>query len=138
MKKRAKVYANHPRCVNLGCNNYALVRNIPLSGKIGFRPHCNHCQKASYGAHAHKPNVIPFKKNICSNQDGHLGFACVVNWPNLPNWAKGLTEIDHIDGNSSNDELTNLQELCTICHKLKGQKNGDYNSFRKRKTLSCK
>jgi 5-methylcytosine-specific restriction endonuclease McrA len=39
-----------------------------------------------------------------------------------------MTEVDHKDGDYSNHDPENLEELCVICHKLKGQRNGDYNN----------
>ena len=39
--------------------------------------------------------------------------------------------IDHIDGNRSNNELTNLQTLCKDCHHIKSLKNNDYARRRK-------
>lgn len=38
----------------------------------------------------------------------------------LTNWLTGLIplELDHIDGNNSNNELTNLRLLCPNCHAL--------------------
>jgi 5-methylcytosine-specific restriction endonuclease McrA len=39
-----------------------------------------------------------------------------------------MTEVDHKDGDYSNHDLENLEELCVVCHKLKGQQNGDYNN----------
>lgn len=125
------IYPNHPQCVNHGCNEYVILNSIDKQGRPRYRPHCGHCQAASFGKHPHRLGVTPFKTGQCSNKDGHLGFPCLIKWSKVPKWAKGMTEIDHIDGDNSNNSIDNLQELCPICHKLKGQLNGDYRGFRK-------
>ena len=123
-----------PTCINHGCDSLV----VPMSGKVTdsnprWRVHCGDCQKASYGGKEHKSGVTPFKTGKCSNTDGHLGFDCMIKWSKVPNWAKGMTEVDHIDGNSINNNISNLDELCPICHKLKGQISDDYNNTRKPK-----
>ena len=35
-------------------------------------------------------------------------------------------DIDHIDGNHANNDLSNLQTLCANCHRLKTYSNKDY------------
>lgn len=35
-------------------------------------------------------------------------------------------DVDHIDGNHSNNSSTNLQEICANCHRLKTKLNKDY------------
>ncbi len=35
-------------------------------------------------------------------------------------------DIDHIDGNHSNNDVTNLQTLCANCHRLKTYLNEDW------------
>ena len=35
-------------------------------------------------------------------------------------------DIDHIDGNHSNNDESNLQTLCANCHRLKTHLNRDY------------
>ena len=107
-----------PVCLNHGCNNV-----VAHSGER-YRPFCHHCHKHNYGAATLKPGVTPFKTGKCSNQDGHLGVECPMNY-NVK-WVFGLTEIDHIDGNHLNNTPGNCQELCTLCHKYKGMLAGDY------------
>ena len=111
-----------PICINHGCSKPAMI------DRGRYRIHCSHCQSASWGKWPHAPGVTPYKTGKCSNADGHLGFACSVDWSKIPSDAKGMTEIDHIDGDSTNHSYTNLDELCPICHKLKGQRAGDYNN----------
>jgi hypothetical protein len=121
-----------PDCVNHGCGKPAVKLYENKDGTVRYRPHCGHCQKASYGGHPHAKGVTPFKTGKCSNTDSHLGFKCLVDWNNLPPGARGLTEIDHKDGDPCNNDHSNLDELCPLCHKLKGQMNGDYNRTRSR------
>ena len=121
-----------PICVNHGCYEQVTYSHKDTQGVRRWRPHCSHCQSASWGKWPHREGVTPFKTGKCNNRDGHLGFKCLIKWSQVPADAKGMTEIDHIDGDYTNNELDNLDELCPICHKLKGQKSGDYDNTRHR------
>ena len=136
-----------PTCINHGCEKPAMAQSCTnkeaeLTGR--WRIHCGNCQKASYGGTNLREGVTSFKIGRCSNVDGHLGFECCMNWKKVNKQFKkqsqvkgvhyytisGITEVDHIDGDPSNDDPDNLQELCSFCHKVKGQKAGDYNRMR--------
>jgi len=124
--------SSRPICINHGCTSPVST----MKGKITdanprWRVHCGDCQKASYGGKPHKPGVTPYKTGRCTNTDGHLGFSCLIKWSEVPAWATGMTEVDHRDGNPNHNDHANLDELCPMCHKLKGQLNGDYNGKRK-------
>jgi hypothetical protein len=41
-----------------------------------------------------------------------------------------MTEVDHKDGNHCNNSPDNLDELCIVCHKIKGQMSGDYDRLK--------
>ena len=121
-----------PTCINHGCSKPVTYSHRDQQGNKRWRIHCGHCQKASYGAWAHAPGVTSYKTGQCSNTDSHLGWACFTDLSSAPSWAKGLTQVDHIDGDHTNNHPSNLDELCPLCHMLKGQQAGDYNNQRRR------
>lgn len=55
----------------------------------------------------------------------------MIKWTKVPAWAKGMTEIDHKDGDRANNDHSNLDELCPMCHKLKGQQSGDFDNTKR-------
>ena len=110
---------SRPICLNEGCG-----MNVTCSGSR-WRPFCSRCHKAGYGAAVLKEGVVAFKTGKCSNQNGHLGFTCGIDYEKAP-WAKGQTQIDHIDGNHLNNVPDNCDELCDMCHTYKGKLMGDF------------
>ena len=65
---------------------------------------CTSCRKNKYKTH---------KKNHCES----CGF--------IPIHSVQL-DVDHIDGNHSNDTVDNLMTLCANCHRLKTYVNNDH------------
>ena len=64
---------------------------------------------------------LKYRKDHCENTDGRLGFVCqalIVNDCQL--------DVDHIDGNSENNDPINLQTLCKNCHSVKTLMYKDY------------
>ena len=110
-----------PTCINYGCDKLC----APVGNR--YRPHCWKCHKAGYGDGTLAEGVTPWKTGICSNHDGHLGFPCPMDYDKAP-WARrtSTTEIDHKDGDKTNNDPSNLQELCQCCHKEKGRQAGDF------------
>lgn len=119
-----------PTCINYGCNRLCAWDKKDANGKRNWRVHCGVCQRASYGAAKYPKGVTPYKKGACCNTDGHLGFVCSTDFTKWP--IKPITEVDHKDGNHTNHDHSNLEELCKNCHIIKGRLNGDFNN-RKRK-----
>lgn len=70
-----------------------------------------------------------FRKTYCENVDSRLGFQCTTNifW-------EGMLQVDHIDGDPTNNVEENMQTLCACCHAYKGWREGDYKTAG-RKTL---
>ena len=61
------------------------------------------------------------RKEYCENIDGRLGDPCTTTI--VGNY---LLDVDHIDGNPSNNDPANLQTLCACCHRVKTRKYEDY------------
>ena len=123
------ILAFRPTCINHGCNKPVTYMHKDEQGNKRWRVHCGHCQAASYGKWPHRPGVTPFKTGHCSNSDSHLGFACAINYKKAP-WAEGMTEVDHKNGDCTDNRVKNLDELCPMCHKRKSRLAGDFNGYR--------
>ena len=121
-----------PVCINPGCGSFC----VPMRGRVGdadvrYRVFCGTCHKNSYMDYPLAAGVTRFKKNRCSNTGSRLGFPCVIDWALVESTGFKLsTEIDHKNGNNTDNRAVNLQELCSVCHKEKGKRAGDHDSWR--------
>lgn len=61
-----------------------------------------------------KPWMV-YRKDYCENPECT---ATIID--------KCQLDVDHIDGNRSNNHESNLQTLCANCHRLKTKRNGDH------------
>lgn len=61
------------------------------------------------------------KKNYCENKDGRLEFKCTAKIIHMT-----MLQVDHIDGNPSNNDPSNKQTLCANCHRYKTFIEGDH------------
>ena len=94
-----------PKC---GCGSNADLKGVGKTGKKYYRTNCKKCRKEAHKA----------KKGYCER--------CLT----VPE-DKKLLDVDHIDGNSSNNVIQNLQTLCKSCHRIKTDENGDYKNREK-------
>lgn len=73
-----------------------------------------------------------YRKSYCENLDSRLGFPCTTTII-IP----AQLEVDHINGNPSDNDPNNLQTLCGCCHTYKSFINEDYKTpGRKKMKLS--
>jgi len=98
--------------------------------------HCGKCYDIEYHPYA------AHRKDYCENQDGRLGFVCTWTHPTpeqldvmglVEDW-KGHLDVDHINGDPSDNRPENCQTLCKCCHPYKTAIYKDYASAG-RKTL---
>lgn len=128
----SNVLSFRPTCVNPGCGSLC----VPQRGRVGehgvrYRVFCSQCHRNSYTDFVLRPGVRRFKKGRCSNTNSRLGFPCVIDWDLVERTGfKISTEVDHKNGNNTDNRASNLQELCGICHSEKGKREGDHDPFR--------
>jgi len=91
---------NRPLC---GCGNLAEKKGIGIYGNDVYRSRCTTCRKTGQR----------YKKDHCEK----CGFIAED---------RVQLDIDHIDGNPSNNDTLNLQTLCANCHRLKSKVNNDW------------
>ena len=86
-----------------GCGWPAQSKGVNAKGEQIFRSNCSACRTAARKS----------KKDSCER----CGF--------IPE-DKVQLDVDHIDGDRSNNDITNLQTLCANCHRLKTKQNRDF------------
>ena len=81
-------------------------------------------KKAGYSnVNDYKNSLHPYRryrKDYCENIDKRLGFKCTTNlfWD-------GMLDVDHRNGDPTDNRPRNLQTLCKCCHAYKTHKNKD-------------
>jgi 5-methylcytosine-specific restriction endonuclease McrA len=82
------------------------------AGNGNYHKYCSNHHKRKYGMQgAYKR----YRKEYCENIDGRFGFTCTTTIL----ITKVQLHVDHIDGDNTNDEVSNLQTLCADCHAIK-------------------
>ena len=98
------------------------------AGFDSVREHLDYkAQKKGFKSHtAYENSKHPYlrhRKCYCENIDGRFGFKCTTTI-----MIDAMLQVDHIDGNPSNNDIYNLQTLCACCHVYKTIINKDYQS----------
>lgn len=134
---------DRPKCSKKGCCKPRAIINTLKDGTPNYRTVCqshhqkNICAKngvsstqrltaerqgltLSEYANQYHP-YRKYRKEYCENKDGRLGYKCTATivWD-------GQLDVDHMDGNPSNNNPANLQTLCKCCHAYKTNINEDY------------
>ena len=108
-------------CCNIGCSNER-ARMTRLDNPVPkFRSTCGSCYNAGRGVGPFRFGVVPIKKDYCENQDARLGVKCTSTIE-----GRWQLDMDHIDGNNSNNDPDNLQTLCKNCHAKKSRLQNDH------------
>jgi 5-methylcytosine-specific restriction endonuclease McrA len=98
-----------PKCK---CGSKADIKGVSAKGKNYYRSNCLRCRKTAQKA----------KKGYCEK--------CLT----VP-LDKKLLDVDHIDADTSNNHINNLQTLCKPCHSVKTRENWEYKNHEKMRKL---
>ena len=100
------------------CGKKPAAINYKMHGKTYFRKRCDSCIRKKRNLPAPKPrwHLEGNKKKLHCEKCGFIAEHRVQ------------LDVDHIDGNNKNNDLSNLQTLCANCHRYKTflNKDGSY------------
>ena len=104
---------DRPDCV--ACDRQARYHTKNEDGSVKYwRKYCTMCHK-NRGQKQYRYRI--HKKDHCEE----CGF--IAKHPTQ-------LDVDHIDGDKHNEDIKNLQTLCSNCHRLKTVMSGDHNGER--------
>ena len=94
---RARGYLTRERC---GCGNWSKMEGLDKNGQRRWRNRCEVCRQKAW----------EHRKDYCEH--------CGKKWEGGKKF-----DVDHIDGNPSNNDPSNLQTLCRKCHSTKSEED---------------
>jgi len=119
-----------PICITPRCKNECqFMGKYRVDGSPIYRRFCGSChierqatkkgQTKAEWVNAMHP-YRKYRKDYCENRDGRFGFKC-----NYKIRFSGQLQVDHKNGNPTDDRSKNLQTLCANCHIFKTFSKGD-------------
>lgn len=123
-------YQDRPTCSVEGCNTQAALKQDYYDGYAIYRLVCGRhhkyaCAERAGLSLAQWTNTFhpyrKYRKSYCENKDARLGYQCTTTIV-----IDAQLEVDHINGNPSDNDPLNLQTLCACCHKYKTLINEDH------------
>jgi len=131
LKKKRVDISKRPRCIHPGCDRHGQHTGIyRKDGSPCFRKHCTKHHGMRYGILGWE--YKKYRKDYCENRDSRLGFRCSYTIR-----IEGQLQVDHKNGNPSDNRPRNLQTLCANCHVFKTIQSRD-NMTPGRKTLKIR
>jgi hypothetical protein len=108
-----------PTCEVSGCSNKAMYCYQYDDGTYRWRKRFGHYICSTHQKHTWHP-TLKHRKDYCQNIDGRLGKACTTTifW-------SGMLDVDHRNGDPTDNRPRNLQTLCKCCHAYKTHMSGD-------------
>ena len=112
-------WVNRPKCQIDDCQNQAMYTYQYDDGTWKWRVRHGKIICSTHHERTWHPSR-KHRKDYCENISGFLGFKCTTNlmWD-------GMLDVDHKNGNPSDNRKINLQTLCKCCHAYKTHKNKD-------------
>ena len=109
-----------PKCVNAGCDHFVAVRDVKNSS---LKSECNTC------INARKDGVIivgvkQHKKTFCENPE----CPCDLSYWDGSAAKNSALDLDHVNGDHTDNSPENIITICKICHAVKTHNNNDANS----------
>lgn len=133
MSKKVVDISDRPKCCVKYCRNKGQhTGNYRKDGTPIFRKYCtdHHYERQAEKKGLTKNEWVnsfhPYRQHreeYCENRDGRLGFKCRYKIR-----FSGQLQVDHKNGNPSDNRKRNLQTLCANCHIFKTNANKDYKS----------
>ena len=102
-------HKNHQIAIDAGFDSYAdynAHKNHQIAIDAGFENYTDYTNS--------KHPYRKYRLTYCENVDSRLDYRCTTTIK-----LSAQLEVDHIDGDPSNNDPENLQTLCSCCHKYK-------------------
>lgn len=112
-KEAAADASSRPLCVD--CGRLPVQKKGFYKGKQRYTSRCYRCLTERLGPqyNSKERKYRPFKKDHCEE----CGF--IAKHP-------AQLDVDHVDGDSTNNNIDNLRTLCANCHRLKTVLTGEH------------